>query len=611
MRARLLSPVLGALALCAGLACKPALPPQVTPAEAHGSLEWASWSPEAFARAQTEQRLILLNVVASWCHWCHVMDEQTYANPEVAALLAEHFVVLRVDSDARPDIAERYQPWGWPATAILSPDAEPVLNLRGFQAPEDFASLLRELVDEQARGELRQLDSTSPSNPSGDLELAELRARAEAQLDGYFDEQGLGWGSRQKYPWPGPVEYALLSAHLDPAREAWRPRALATLEAAEALIDPVWGGMYQYSLRSSWDHPHYEKITMIQAGAMENYAHAAMITGDGRYLAAAQRVLAYMLELMQDPDGGFYTSQDADLRGKDAQMVGASYYALPANERRKLGMPRIDRAVYADLNGLMIHALSEYYCASEDPDALEAARRAAERILLSHRHPRGGLRHGVDAAPDQPRYLADQAAIAWGLLALYRVSGERRWRDEAEVLAGFMSETLADTDGGLFAHEEDPAAVGVFSQRRKPLPDNALAAQVFIELHMLLDGDGSTATPWLERARAALLAVSAPKQVRGQGKVVGRYLYALALLEATKFDFSVVAEAGDRKGRALHEAALRVWEPRASIEWSEPGTRYPDIGQAALYLCSDRSCSPPLDDPRDVASSAQGFFADY
>src|SRR5690606_4728988 len=142
------------LAGCAAADSSPTSPATVA---GHSSVEFSAWEPASFERAASEDKLILINVIATWCHWCHVMDEQTFANPEVAALLAEHFVVIRVDSDARPDVSERYRAWGWPATAFLSPRAEPVLNLRGYRDPAVFAALLRELIAEHQRGELRRL----------------------------------------------------------------------------------------------------------------------------------------------------------------------------------------------------------------------------------------------------------------------------------------------------------------------------------------------------------------------------------------------------------------------------------------------------------------------
>jgi uncharacterized protein YyaL (SSP411 family) len=149
----------------------------------------------------------------------------------------------------------------------------------------------------------------------------------------------------------------------------------------------------------------------------------------------------------------------------------------------------------------------------------------------------------------------------------------------------------------------------VFTQRRKPLLENALAAQFFIELHLLLDGDGTQPTPWLEHARRALLAVSSDAQLEDSGKLVARYAFALELLLGTKFDLTLVAHDRDPIGEALWRCALSVWEPRASLERSAPGQRYPDLGHAALYMCSDRACSRPLRDPASAAAELDAFAA--
>jgi hypothetical protein len=581
------------------------------PQSAHPTLEFSVWESASFERAAAEDKLILINVIATWCHWCHVMDETTFADPEVAALLAEHFVVIRVDSDARPDVSERYRAWGWPASAFLSPHAEPVLNLRGYREPAVFAALLRELIAEHQRGELRRLDQRElpeqASDTDLDMGLDRALARAREQLDGYFDVEGLGWGAPQKYPWPEPIDYAFVRARFH-ADTLWQARALATLEAQTALLDPVAGGMYQYSLRGVWDRPHFEKIAMIQAGAIETYAHAAMITHDARWLEPAHAVARCVLDTLQDPQGGFFTSQDADLRQADGTtIVGEDYYALDQAGRHALGIPRIDTSVYADLNGAIIHALTELYRATGDEQVLAAAIRAGERLLATHRSERGGFTHGSGPASTDLLHLADQAAVGWAFVALHRVTAELRWRDEALAVAEFMHAELAAAGAGYYAHSEDPSAVGVFAARRKPLRENALAAQFLRELSASLDDEAAALQS--ARAHATLLAIGSDEQIEASGKVVGRYLIALELQLATQLDVTIVASTGDPIGDELWRAALGFWEPRAALERSEPGQRYPDIGKPAVYLCSETACSRPITDPAQFDEQAASFIA--
>src|SRR5262249_47883439 len=161
--------------------------------------------------------------------------------------------------------------------------------------------------------------------------------------------------------------------------------------------------------------------------------HAAMVTGDAKWLDPARQITTYLLGMMQDPNGGFHTSQDADLRLPDGStVIGKDYHALDDAGRRKLGIPRIDAALYADLNGHTIHALPKLHRTTRDQDLLDAAFRAADRILREHRS-EGivGLSHGANPQPGELRHLADQTAMGWALVGLHRVTSDPRWLTEA------------------------------------------------------------------------------------------------------------------------------------------------------------------------------------
>jgi len=209
---RSLALLLALHALMAPGACASTQPTTAAPASAPASavaFTWHDWSADSFATAAREQKILLINVAASWCHWCHVMDHETYADPAVATLLRDHFMTIRVDADARPDLAERYADWGWPATAVLTSDARPVLELRGYQDPAEFAALLRSLVDDQRRGAL-QGRKPAPTPVARDTDLVALRRSAEAQLDRLYDPAQSGWGRKQKYPLAALDELSLL-----------------------------------------------------------------------------------------------------------------------------------------------------------------------------------------------------------------------------------------------------------------------------------------------------------------------------------------------------------------------------------------------------------------
>ncbi len=573
---------------------------------------WQAWTADSFAAAARERKILLINVAASWCHWCHVMDHETYADPEVAALLRAHFMPIRVDADARPDLAERYADWGWPATAVLTSDARPVLELRGYQDPRAFAALLRELVADQRAGTLRGRKAV-PAPAARDADLVALRRSAEQQLDRFYDEQQGGWGRKQKYPLAALDELALLRARVL-GEAVWQERALTTLGNELRLIDPVWGGMYQYSVAGVWDQPHFEKIGAIQAGALEALALAYRRTGDARWQQAAQLQRGYLLGPMQDPGGGFYTSQDADLqRPGQPPILGAEYYARDDAGRRALGLPRIDTAIYADLNGRIIAALCQLYAAVPGPDgepdamALSAALAAGERLLAQHRTRDNGFTHA--AGDTGLLHLRDQASVGRALLALHRVTGDPRWLEHASGLADFMRTHLEDREhGGFFAHTRDPDAVGVFAERRKPIEENGLAARFLLELHRQTD---HLTTPSVDASTAvrALRAVSDPAQLAEQGRMLGQYALALAEATFTPVDVTVVGDRGDPRTVTLHRAALRLDDPRAVVSVSPPGLRYPDIGAPAVYLCTDSACSTPIRDAEKLPAAALKFLA--
>jgi hypothetical protein len=572
-----------------------------------GSIAWAAWDKASFAQAKHENRLILVNVVATWCHWCHVMEDTTYEDPEVRELLRRHFVTIRVDSDARPDVAERYRDWGWPATGVLSPDAMPVVELRGYQQPRAFAKLLRGLVADRDRGQLAHREIAAPKAAAKDVALDAIRVRTAARLDHFYQADTGAWSKQQRYPAPGPIEHALVRAMIDDDAASAK-QATTTLGSALALIDPVFGGMYQYSTDGDWQHPHFEKITAIQAGAIRNYALAYRFDGDVRWLRAAKDVARFMTTMMHDAERGFATSQDADLRvpGKPA-VLGADYYAKDEVGRRALGVPRIDDAAYADLNGMMIEALCDLYAASGEREYLDIALATARTIVRTHGTKAGAFRH---AATDTGLvYLRDQIAMGRAMLALARTSGDASWLDHAERTAAFMLASLQDDAGGFFAHTADPDAVGVFAQRRKPLEENGTAARFLAALHRHRDGDGGGETPYLAAAERALRSLGDTQTIEAEGQIIGHYLLGLREVTMPTVDVTVVGDLG--KGdvtAALHAAALRLAEPRAILEVSRPGDRYPDIGKPAVYLCTEAACSTPITKPEKLGELADAFI---
>ena len=554
------------------------------------AIAWQAWSPAAFAEAKREGRLILVNVHAVWCHWCHVMDEQTFTDPEVIEAIADHYVAIRVDADARPDVAERYQRWGWPATAILTPDAQPILERRGYQAPARFRKLLRDVV---ADPKPRPPEASAPLPGP----LTEVKARVQAQLDATYDAETEGWGQgKQKYPWSAPIEYSFLRAWLDAKDSIWRERALATLDAQRALIDPVWGGMYQYSDDGTWTSPHYEKIVSVQAGALEAYSQAYLLTGQAKWLEAAGAIYRYLVEHLRSPEGTFHASQDAEPppKAKAAGLDGDAYFALGDAGRRQYGVPRIDTNVYANVNGTIVAALCRYYQATGDEAVLRQALAGAKRVLTDNNGEPPFLHDGSKpyvfvGDVGFPGYLSDQIAMCRAFLSLYSVTGANSWCDEAT--------RAADTMTVFFLELRRGKGVG------NPFVLSAVTARFLIQLAAVTGEDR-----YRTLAECALRALADAERIERQGRIVGEYLLALTELESPPPTLTVVGDLADPATEALRRAALRAPIPNALVTMSPPGESFPDTGRPALYVCGATSCSPPIHDPAQVAAQARAFL---
>jgi len=573
-----------------------------------GRILWDTWSPETFARAKAEKKLILVDVVAEWCHWCHVMDQTTYADARVVGAVRDAYVAIRVDSDARPDVAERYRDWGWPATAILSPDGKPVLERRGYQEPADFAELLRSTADDFRAGKPVAREEHARKAPT-DAESAKIADVVGAQLDALYDTAQESWGRRQKYPIAAPVERELLLAWRT-GDERRKARALATLDKETKLLDPVWGGMYQYSTGGDWDHPHFEKIVPVQAGAIENFAQAFAATGDKRWRDAAKEVTRYVRDFLTAPDGGFYASQDADLVTHDdppAWVDGHDFYPLDDAARRARGVPRVDVNVYADRNGMLIQALCAFFEASRDADALAAARKAALRVAKSHAAPLDGLTHGdaKDAPPLCVLHLADQVEMGRAYLALAEATADPSFVARADALAQTLRDRFEDKkDGGFFSASLDAGAGAALPPRRKPFEENARAARFLIRLHHFTGEE-----LWTESAARALRVFADPAAIAEEGRVVGDYALALDELANPPLHLNVVGRPGAKETNALHAAALAVYAPGRMVKFSAPGEEYPDIGKSAVYVCTDKTCSSPVTAPAEVAEEVRKALA--
>jgi uncharacterized protein YyaL (SSP411 family) len=472
------------------------------------------------------------------------MEATTYHDPAVRELLDGHFIAAKVDVDARPDIEERYGAYGWPATVLFSPDGAELGKYRGYIAPDAFADILRAVVASgaapKAGGATTGAKELPSRGPLPEEEIAWIERMTELELADFYDDENGGWGKWQKAA--VAVDNAWALARARGGDETAKAQVLFTLDKQRALVDPVWGGLYQYSAADDWDHPHFEKLMTFQAGALANYAEAYALTHDTRWLGVARAMRAYIDGFLTSSEGGFFATQDADLNAHEPGkrfMTGHEYYALDDAHRRALGTPRVDAHEYAKENGLAIGAYLAFFKATGDATALASAERAARRILATHAAARGGVTHDAGEKPTALLHLADNATFGLGLMQLYEASegregregrdgrdGRREYLDAATKIADLLLRDLADSErGGFFATSPDPDAVGVFAVRRKPFEDNVTALRFLARLARATDGARDPRYP--AAIAATLRAIATPDEIKGRGRVLGDFLLAL------------------------------------------------------------------------------------
>ncbi len=568
------------IVLCLLFAFLPALAPAVEP-----KIAWQPWSDTVFQKAKAENRFVLLDLGAVWCHWCHVMDEITYQDPEVIRLMGERYIAVRVDQDARPDLSNRYEDYGWPATIIFAPDGSELAKRRGYLPPKMMSSLLQAIIDDPTPGPSVQPEKSITFSEENALTDAQRTAMNERLNAAYDDARG-GWGDTHKFLNWDALEYTFTQAKAGNEKAGKMTRQ--TLDAGLKLVDPVWGGVYQYSTDGDWDHPHFEKIMPYQAENLRVLSQAYAYWNEPSYLDAAQKIRAYLRNFLTDKGGAFYTSQDADVV---AGEHSAGYFNLDDAGRRKQGIPRIDTHIYSRENGLAITGLAELYAVTGEAACLEEARRAADWIIANRSLPKGGFRH--DSHDSAGPYLADNLSMGRAFLQLYTVTAERVWLERAEKVETFIVARFKANPGYATA-----AVVKSAPLRPKQQTDENHAFARFAGLLSHYTGKAK----YLEDARHAMRYLATPAIIEDRGFGVSGILLADLELSSTPLHITVLGSKKDPLAQSLFAAALHDAVGYRQIEWLDrregplPGGKipFPDLPTAAAFICTQDSCSAPI-----------------
>ena len=618
-------------------------------------VDWHPWGEEAFARARAEQKPLLVSIGYSSCHWCHVMERESFDDAATAALMNEFFVCVKVDREERPDVDSVYMDavvsltgqGGWPLTVFLTPGGEPFFGGTYFP-PEPrhglpaFRQVLRAVADAyrdrpedvaaQAEALVGALRSSAEREPSREPLDDGVLAEAEDVLLRQLDPRSGGFGHAPKFPPASALEFLLRRGRLDAVR--------LTLDgmAAGGMYDLVGGGFHRYSVDSEWLVPHFEKMLYDNALLVPPYLHAWLVTGEERYRDVAERTLDYLLrELRLDrvaasiageagdarPKtwGGFASAQDADTDGVEgltytwteeegvpAELLrpfehGRSVLRGELDDptrvrlfeiRERRPQPFRDDKVIASWNGLALAALAEgaRFLAS---DKLSQAAVALGELLCADPL----WRTMRDGRAKYPAYLDDYANVAHGLYELHVATGDLRWLRESRRLALEAVERFGDPDrGGFFL---SPADGEQLVARQKSLDDNPLPSGNSMLAFVLLRLARIWGDEELERHAVGAL------------RIVGDYLtrapsafgWALCALDLHLSPPRELAIAGG-PGSPVARAALAGFDPNVVVAFG-PAEDIPLLagkdlvdGKPAVYACERFACRAPVTDPAEL-----------
>jgi uncharacterized protein len=603
---------------------------------AYNPVDWYPWGDEALARARTENKPILLSIGYSACHWCHVMERESFENEETARLMNEKFVSIKVDREERPDLDQIYMDavqlltghGGWPLTMFLTPEGKPFYGGTYFppndrhglpafprvligvsdayrEKPEDVGHNVERLT--QAIAETSKYAATD-----GEIK-PNLALTSARQLAQHYDSVNGGIGGAPKFP--NTFVFSLFLRMFDEESDlsfGEMVRHTLVKMAKGGIYDQIGGGFHRYSVDERWLVPHFEKMLYDNALLARLYLDAARALNEPEFIAVARQTLDYVLREMTSPEGGFYSSQDADSEGEEGKFflwtpeevsrtlegelaqIAMRYFDVSAEGnfegsnilhrtidlaeaarlfhktedemtqviatiRKKLFVaretrikPGRDEKILAAWNGMMISALAEGYRATADQAYLTGARRAVDFVMAKLWDGRALRRSVKDGVARFNAYLEDYALMAGAMIDTYEATLEQQYLELARTLADVILERFSDTEnGGFFFTSNDHEALITRSKAAfdgSTPSGNSAAVGALLRLHAYTGEQR-----YLQAAERTIMLFAA--MVEKQPFAFSHMIEAIDLYERGPTDIVIV---GDRASAEFHEWVERL-----------------------------------------------------
>jgi uncharacterized protein YyaL (SSP411 family) len=636
-------------------------------------VDWYPWGQEALDLAKKEQKPIFLSVGYSSCHWCHVMAHESFEDPETAAFMNEHFVNIKVDREERPDIDSIYMTavqaltghGGWPMSVFLTPERvpyyggtywppEPRQGMPSFrqvlEAVADAWENKREDVEENAQNVKQFLDAASTRVPRATELSEDLYDEAVKAFAQSFDGKYGGFGNAPKFPQPSIIEF--LQRFIRRRNDTRAVRMVeVTLDqmAAGGMYDQLGGGFHRYSVDAQWLVPHFEKMLYDNAQLAQVYLDGYRQLGHQRYATVVQQTLRWVLREMTAPEGGFYSTQDADTEGEEGLFylwspeeidallseedakIAKLYWGIEpggnfegrtiltnrvTNEEiaRRLGIkldevdkrveairgallaardqrvrPGRDEKIIASWNGMMIRPMAEAGIVFREPAFSEAAVRAGE-FLLTALFPETGALHSIRSGiSGTGAFLDDYSHAIDAFLALYQTTFDRKWFEAALRLTKTVVEQFSDDETGLFF--DAAATAEALVTRPRDLQDGAVpSGNAVLALDLITLSHMTMEDDYRSRAEAILrpLASVAASQPLG----VSKALCAIEAYLASAQEIAIAAKEGDEQIWEFQRVYFDRYNPNAIVGLAVDGDESAIAGMPFLEYRPLRNGEP-------------------
>jgi uncharacterized protein YyaL (SSP411 family) len=645
---------------------------------AHNPVDWYPWGPEALARARAEQKPIIVSIGYAACHWCHVMERESFENERVARVMNEHFVCIKVDREERPDVDQIYMSavqamglqGGWPLNVMLTPEAKPFYGGTYFP-PNNWVQLLESIAQAYAGEHRAELDDSAErfAQALQASELEKLSAGVDKAAPGVneeefklliynlglrFDRERGGLNRAPKFPMPSIWRFLLRTYHISGSQQLLSQVNLTLREMAwGGIYDQVGGGFARYSVDAEWLVPHFEKMLYDNGQLLSLYSEAYQVTADPLYRSVIFQTIAWVRRELTNPEGGFYSSLDADSEGEegkfyvwtreelqkilgDEEPLTAAYYnctgvgnwehgrnilhrrqtdddfaqehALEPHVLAKLVhgwqrqllatradrvRPGLDDKVLTGWNALMLSGLVAAYRAFGEASFLELALRNAEFLEGNLRQGPRLYRTWKNGRATINGFLEDYALVIEAYISLYEATFVERWLREAETLVAYVLDNFFDPAEQQFFYTD--ASAEPLIARKKELFDNVIPGSNSVMAHNLLRLGRHLEDVQYQELAAAMLA-QAQALVAKEPQHLANWASLYGALLRPGAEVAIVGLEAEEFRRKLSQHFL----PNDVLAGALANSILPllqgrgDAAKTTIYVCRNRTCQLPV-----------------